>query len=74
MITIPILVPFFSLFFFTLSGFTWLLFKSKVQGFVTGIFGAGFLLLRFFGFTQWFFLFLLILLFVLIEVILLKSR
>jgi len=73
-ITIPIFIPFFLLLFFTVAGFTGLLFKNTLQGMVFGVFCVGYVLLRLFGFTHWFFLLLLVILFALIEIILLKSR
>src|SRR5437762_14033509 len=71
---IPILIPFFFLLFCTLTGFIGYILKSKTQGVLAGLLFISYLLLRYFGFLHWFFLVLLFVIFILIEIIVLKSQ
>lgn len=71
---IPILIPFFILLFFTIFGFVGYFIKNKIQGILIGLFLIGYVSLRYYGFVHWFFIFLLITLFILTEIIILKTQ
>jgi hypothetical protein len=70
---IPITLIFFLSAFFFLFCLTTTIFQKIVQGLLTAITGTGYLLLFFFGLSNWFFLLLLFLLFIIIEVSILQG-
>lgn len=73
-VSISLIVLFFILLFFLIFGLVGYLIKSKLQGTLVSIFFICFLLFRYFQITNWFFLLLLTILFVLLEIIFLKTQ
>lgn len=73
-IHISIIFPFFILLFLSFSGIIGFLLASKLQGIIIGIFLVAYLLVRLTGLTNWFFLLLMVLLFLIVELFLLKSK
>src|SRR6266702_4781946 len=71
---ISILIPFFLLFFCLIFGLIGYILKSKTQGILLGLFSVSFLLLRYYHFTHWFFFLLLFIIFILTEIIFLKTK
>ncbi len=71
---IPIIFVFFVLLFifiFSISGY---IMRSKTQGILIGLFAVSYLLLRFIGLTQLFFLILLLIFFIVLEFLFARHR
>ncbi|MGH7245916.1 MAG: hypothetical protein ACREGI_03215 [Candidatus Levyibacteriota bacterium] len=73
-LSIPVLILFFLLAFFSLFSAGAYFLKSTIQGFVIGIFSVAALFLKYVGLTQALFFILLFILFILIELVIIGKK